>query len=45
MYMYSNISLLFDSVPPTRTEAFEEFKTERGSEINRVLVDNKRKYS
>lgn len=29
------------STPPTRTAAFEEFKQERGSEINRVLVENK----
>jgi len=27
--------------PPSRTVAFEEFKTEKGSEINRVLVENK----
>ncbi|XP_060585541.1 kinesin-like protein KIF9 isoform X2 [Ruditapes philippinarum] len=29
------------STPPQRTKAFEEFKQERGSEINRILVENK----
>ncbi|XP_046327027.1 kinesin-like protein KIF9 isoform X1 [Haliotis rufescens] len=29
------------STPPGRTVAFEEFKQERGSEINRILVENK----
>ncbi|KAK3083432.1 hypothetical protein FSP39_022438 [Pinctada imbricata] len=29
------------STPPTRTEKFEEFKRERGVEINRILVENK----
>jgi len=29
------------STPPTRTAAFEEFKSEKGSEINRVLIENK----
>ncbi|GFR81074.1 kinesin-like protein [Elysia marginata] len=27
--------------PPNRTAAFEEFKTDRGSEINRILIENK----
>uniref|UniRef100_W5MVQ4 Kinesin-like protein n=1 Tax=Lepisosteus oculatus TaxID=7918 RepID=W5MVQ4_LEPOC len=27
--------------PPPRAEAFEEFKSERGSEINRILKENK----
>ncbi|KAK7113745.1 kinesin-like protein KIF9 isoform X2 [Littorina saxatilis] len=29
------------STPPPRTTAFEEFKQERGSEINRILIENK----
>ncbi|KAL4217271.1 Kinesin-like protein kif9 [Mactra antiquata] len=29
------------STPPNRAKAFEEFKQERGSEINRILVENK----
>ncbi|KAK7506301.1 hypothetical protein BaRGS_00002413 [Batillaria attramentaria] len=29
------------STPPSRTAAFEEFKQERGSEINRILIENK----
>ncbi|XP_072047757.1 kinesin-like protein KIF9 [Amphiura filiformis] len=29
------------STPPLRTVAFEEFKHERGSEINRILMENK----
>ena len=29
------------STPPSRTAAFEEFKAEKGSEINRVLIENK----
>ncbi|XP_053385895.1 kinesin-like protein KIF9 isoform X1 [Mercenaria mercenaria] len=29
------------STPPQRAKAFEEFKQERGSEINRILVENK----
>ncbi|CAH1788426.1 unnamed protein product [Owenia fusiformis] len=29
------------STPPLRTVAFEEFKNERGSEINRILNENK----
>jgi hypothetical protein len=29
------------STPPPRTVAFEEFKQERGSEINRILNENK----
>lgn len=29
------------STPPNRTKAFEEFKQEKGSEINRILVENK----
>ncbi|KAK3794847.1 hypothetical protein RRG08_056685 [Elysia crispata] len=29
------------STPPSRTSAFEEFKTDRGSEINRILIENK----
>lgn len=29
--------------PPLRTVAFEEFKKERGSEINRILNENKGK--
>ncbi|PVD37645.1 hypothetical protein C0Q70_00243 [Pomacea canaliculata] len=27
--------------PPSRTAAFEEFKQEKGSEINRILIENK----
>jgi len=30
------------SSPPTKTDAFEEFKRERGSEINRIFVENKK---
>ncbi|XP_025082280.1 kinesin-like protein KIF9 isoform X2 [Pomacea canaliculata] len=36
--------LLVDSElqsPPSRTAAFEEFKQEKGSEINRILIENK----
>ena len=29
------------STPPTRTEAFEDFKKDAGSEIHRILVENK----
>ncbi|XP_052814626.1 kinesin-like protein KIF9 isoform X2 [Mya arenaria] len=29
------------STPPNRAKAFEEFKQEKGSEINRILVENK----
>lgn len=29
------------STPPSRSEAFDEFKQERGSEINRILTENK----
>ena len=32
------------STPPSRTKAFEEFKQEKGSEINRILVENKGNY-
>ncbi|XP_067928961.1 kinesin-like protein KIF9 [Watersipora subatra] len=28
------------STPPTRTQAFEDFKKEKGSEINRIFVQN-----
>ena len=31
--------------PPPKTEAFEQFKQERGNELNRVLTDNKGKYN
>ena len=31
------------STPPTRTEAFEDFKKDAGSEIHRILVENKGK--
>ena len=27
--------------PPSREEAFEQFKKERGKEVNRVLMENK----
>ena len=27
--------------PPTKTEAFEDFKKQRGCEINKVFLDNK----
>ena len=27
--------------PPSREEAFEQFKREKGKEINRVLMENK----
>ncbi|XP_006820140.1 kinesin-like protein KIF9 [Saccoglossus kowalevskii] len=30
-----------ESTPPLRTVAFEEFKHEKGSEINRILTENK----
>ncbi|XP_063683098.1 kinesin-like protein KIF9 isoform X2 [Bolinopsis microptera] len=30
------------SSPPTKADAFEEFKRERGSEINRIFVENKK---
>ena len=33
------------STPPSRTAAFEEFKQERGSEINRILIENKGKHA
>ncbi|CAG5130384.1 unnamed protein product, partial [Candidula unifasciata] len=29
------------STPPSRTSAFEEFKADKGSEINRILIENK----
>lgn len=29
------------STPPNRAKAFEEFKQEKGSEINRILIENK----
>lgn len=29
------------STPPGRMEAFEEFKRDEGSEINRILTENK----
>ena len=29
------------STPPPRSEAFEQFKQERGSEINKILLLNK----
>ena len=38
-------SFLFLSTPPSRTTAFEEFKQERGSEINRILIENKGKHT
>lgn len=31
--------------PPPKSTAFEDFKKERGSEINRILNENKGKYS
>uniref|UniRef100_A0AAR2LJ83 Kinesin-like protein n=1 Tax=Pygocentrus nattereri TaxID=42514 RepID=A0AAR2LJ83_PYGNA len=31
----------FGSTPPSKIEAFEDFKMERGSEINRILKENK----
>ncbi|XP_013917354.1 PREDICTED: kinesin-like protein KIF9 [Thamnophis sirtalis] len=34
-------SSLRPSSPPTRTSAFEDFKGERGSEINRIFKENK----
>lgn len=30
-----------ESTPPSRTSAFEDFKMDRGSEINRILIENK----
>uniref|UniRef100_A0A8C2D9D3 Kinesin-like protein n=1 Tax=Cyprinus carpio TaxID=7962 RepID=A0A8C2D9D3_CYPCA len=37
-----NVKLnVFLSSPPPKTEAFEDFKAERGSEINRILKENK----
>lgn len=35
------IVIPIDNTPPSRTVAFEEFKSEKGSEINRVLIENK----
>ena len=32
------------SSPPTKADAFEEFKRERGSEINRIFVENKSEF-
>ena len=29
------------STPPPKEEAFEQFKKERGSEINKILLSNK----
>ncbi|CAL1534907.1 unnamed protein product [Lymnaea stagnalis] len=29
------------NTPPSRTSAFEDFKMDRGSEINRILIENK----
>ena len=29
------------ATPPTKDQAFEEFKKQRGSEINKILLDNK----
>lgn len=31
------------TTPPTKAEAFQDFKQERGSEINRILHENKGK--
>uniref|UniRef100_A0A8C1EY11 Kinesin-like protein n=1 Tax=Cyprinus carpio carpio TaxID=630221 RepID=A0A8C1EY11_CYPCA len=40
--MNINVKLnVFLSSPPPKTEAFEDFKAERGSEINRILKENK----
>lgn len=33
--------LFLFSTPPSRTAKFEEFKQEKGVEINRILVENK----
>eukprot|EP00731_Ephydatia_muelleri_P007468 Em0003g1716a len=33
------------STPPTRSDAFEDFKKGRGSEINKILLTNKETYS
>lgn len=44
MYNNSNNNLLllhYFSTPPSRTAKFEEFKQERGVEINKILVENK----
>ena len=35
------VVLVHYSTPPTRTEAFEEFKKDPGSEIHRILLENK----
>ena len=32
------------TTPPTKAEAFEDFKKQRGSEINKVFIDNKGVY-
>lgn len=32
---------VFLSSPPPKAEAFEDFKAERGSELNRILKENK----
>uniref|UniRef100_A0A2C9KB79 Kinesin-like protein n=1 Tax=Biomphalaria glabrata TaxID=6526 RepID=A0A2C9KB79_BIOGL len=34
-------SKLRPDTPPSRTSAFEDFKADRGSEINRILIENK----
>lgn len=37
----SDLVFLPSSSPPPKAEAFEDFKAERGSEINRILKENK----
>uniref|UniRef100_A0A8C7CPW8 Kinesin-like protein n=1 Tax=Oncorhynchus kisutch TaxID=8019 RepID=A0A8C7CPW8_ONCKI len=37
----SDLVFLHSSSPPPKAEAFEDFKAERGSEINRILKENK----
>ena len=37
----SGSSMPRPSTPPTKAEAFEQFKKERGSEINKILLLNK----
>ena len=38
------IHVLVFSTPPPRGDAFDEFKKEKGSEINRILTENKGRF-
>ena len=38
---FISLSIFRPSTPPTKPVAFEDFKNERGSEINRIFKENK----